>query len=580
MSVSVQAPNGDTVQFPDGTDDATINEAMAKAYGGQTPTPAAAPPPQSQPVAAPATAPNAAPSSTPQPNEPPPNFGAGVRLGEATPVLNAAEALKSGLKSFLPSDLVDNLDKWGNGLVGHPGLTTEQMRDNYDFDQAHLNPDKGGEALGQVVGTLPMAFITKNPWLAGAGSGALTSKPGTGAGGVVANAAEGAVMGKVGQAGMSFLGRVINPMVRPYVKTLLGEGVNLTPGQITGGPLQSAENWMRSAPILGDIIHSAQDRSLTGFNRAAVQRTLTPVGMQLPEGLDGHEAVAYAQQALDDGYNKLLPKLNIVADAPFIQNIKNFIKAAPQQLQGPQAEKFVNTMRDQVISRFSPNGTMTGRTMQDINETLNGIYKNYIQGGPADRELAQAITTVKDELQGLVQRGNPAVAEQISNLRQGWRNLVPVESAAGSAGTDAGGRFSPGGLKAAVVGNDISARNRLTSGGKSNMLDLAEAGQGVLGRSLPGVNSVNRMIAGAGGAAGAFMSHFNPMVLGPALASAAPYTRVGGKMIQTALTSRPTAAAGVRSLVDAVAPHVGVAAAAISPKYKPSKFTGSIGVNQ
>jgi hypothetical protein len=53
-------------------------------------------------------------------------------------------------------------------IAGHKAYVSGQEA------QGHV-PGKIGEFAGEVAGTIPVALATKNPWLAGAASGALTT---------------------------------------------------------------------------------------------------------------------------------------------------------------------------------------------------------------------------------------------------------------------------------------------------------------------------------------------------------------------------------------------------------------------
>lgn len=561
---TVTAPNGDTVVFPDGTDDATINSEMAKAYPGQAATANSAPDAAGQPDQSGTLQAATGTSGSVQPT----NWGAGYKLGEALPVINTMQAFKGGLSTFIPKDTLDQMDRAGNWVVGGGMHTTEELKQNYEFDQDHLNPDPGGEMVGKIVGTAPIALATRNPWVGGALSGAATTNPDhPTVQSVATDTGMGLLTGGALGMGMNTLGKVVNPMVRGAVQRLIDEGVPLTPGQITGGMLQGAENWLRSAPLVGDLIHNAQDASLTGFNRAAVQRVLDPIGARLPDGMVGHDAVAYAQQAMDDRYASVLPTLNIRTDVPFAQAGRNIMRDANTNLPRDQYQQFYRIV-SAAQNRFNPGGTMTGRTMQEVDTALGQQYRLYAKNGGADGAMAQYLRQYQGELRDMVARSNPGAAPILRGMRQGWGILARVEQASGGAGTDASGRFNPGQLKSAISTQDITARNRSTAAGRQPLQDLASDAQDVLGRTLPAINSFNRMIAGGGGALAAFASHFNPLAAAPALAVAAPYTRIGGNMARAALTSRPASAAGIRALVDAVAPHVAVAGAANAPKYK------------
>jgi hypothetical protein len=86
---------------------------------------------------------------------------------------------------------------------------------------------------------------------------------------------------------------MLAPQTRPEVAELLGEGVPMTPGQIIGGMAKRIEDKAVSLPVVGDAIIGAQRRSVEGFNRAALNRVLKPIGEKATKiGREGLEAAA------------------------------------------------------------------------------------------------------------------------------------------------------------------------------------------------------------------------------------------------------------------------------------------------
>jgi len=90
--------------------------------------------------------------------------------------------------------------------------------------------------------------------------------------GRVVSAIAAPVVRSVAQSG----GRALaNALANPSAgKQLSRAGVQLTPGQMTGGALQRIEDASTSAPIAGDIIKSAQNRSVQTYNRVLLIRPL------------------------------------------------------------------------------------------------------------------------------------------------------------------------------------------------------------------------------------------------------------------------------------------------------------------
>lgn len=558
MPVSVHAPNGDVVDFPDGTPDATINEAMAKSYGGQTATPPAGQTTQGA----------GAGENVPTPQPAPENQWLGFAHG-ADRVLDNASVFLSHTPVIGP--MIDN-------SMG-PEHTAEAIRashERYFADQqarGHGRPGAAGDFGGTVFAEAPLALVTRNPWVGGAMGGGLATNDPDNARGVATDTATGALGGKLFHTGTQWLANTVNPMVRGAVQRMIAAGVPVTPGQILGGSPQMIENAMRFIPGVGDLVHGAQDRSLTGFNNAAYNEALTHIGDKLPPGITGHDAAIYTQQAISNEYNRILPSLKIKYDIPFVHDIGTIWNTVQSgTLPAPKARQFMQIVQG-VRNRFSGGGGMTGRTMQEVDSGLGQQYRQYkASPNPDDQNLAHHILDVQRALREMVYRANPTRRAELEGVRQAFRHFVPVEEAAGRGSTDAMGRFQPGDLK-----NVVAQQNsrRAVSQANAPLQGLAEDAQATMGRSIPKPNPVNRLMMAGGSLLGGLSAHINPATLLPGLGVGAPYTRLGGRLTRELLTGRQgpvyrALGTAIRRM-GPVAARVGGAAAA--PKYVPHAST-------
>lgn len=76
-------------------------------------------------------------------------------------------------------------------------------------------PGTAGKITGEVAASIPLAMVTRNPWLIGGATGALTSDSDT-VGGTARDAAIGAVGGKAGEVAASGLGSVVSKAVNRF----------------------------------------------------------------------------------------------------------------------------------------------------------------------------------------------------------------------------------------------------------------------------------------------------------------------------------------------------------------------------
>ena len=338
---------------------------------------------------------------------------------------------------------------------------------------------------------------------------------------------------------------VISPMVAPGVKALMGEGVIPTAGQILGGGFKRAEEGLTSIPLIGDFIKDAQARAVAGLNRAAINRSLTPIGEKLPEGTTGRDAVQFASDKLDDAYGKLLPKMTVQADPVFGTEIGNLRQMVAQGAIDPNAVRAFDRFLDtNVVNKFQGQQAITGQTLKQIQSDLRERINLLGASTDADQRLmGQALQEVQDQFRQLVIRSNPANAAELKAIDTGYANFKRVQRAAGLTGAEEG-IFSPAQLQNAVRAMDRSKDKSKFATGQALMQDLSEKGKVVLGNKLPDSGTPYRSLAAliaSGGAAGAgYPTLAAGMLAGPAL-----YSAPGQRLAATLLTARPVGAAAI-----------------------------------
>jgi hypothetical protein len=212
-----------------------------------------------------------------------------------------------------------------------------------------------GGALMKGASMIP-SFARANPYLQAAGVGAV-------AGGLTPNeqgktsveaisevpqkAMYGAGGGIIGTGLGRTVANVVGPNLDAAVKKLIGEGVNLTPGQMIGGVAQRLEDKLTSVPLLGDIINYSKTKGIEEFNKAAYKRALDPIGGKVPEetGRAGMESV---KNQISGAYNDLLPRLTYKPDNQFLNNLSN-IKNQIEGIDPDNAKKVADTVFDELL---------------------------------------------------------------------------------------------------------------------------------------------------------------------------------------------------------------------------------------
>ncbi|PZQ77932.1 MAG: hypothetical protein DI563_01885 [Variovorax paradoxus] len=348
----------------------------------------------------------------------------------------------------------------------------------------------------------------------------------------------GAAFGALVPAATAVARGVISPAAstNPQLALLRSEGVRPTIGQTLGGAWNRAEEKLSSLPLVGDSIAGARSRAQEDFNRAALNRALSPIGQSADEV--GQGGVAAAQGAVKNAYSAAEAAMgNFRLDRQGASELRN-VQSMAQSLADKERGQF-NTIWNTIAGDISPNGTIAQGAFKKIDSKLGADAARFSGSTDAyQQQLGDAVSQLQKSIRDNALRANPRAADLTSKADAAYANLVRVEGAS-KAALGNGGVFTPGQLNTAVRQADRSVRDRATAGGKALMQDLSSAGQSVLGNRVPNSGTVDRaLLLGTG--AGAYA---NPMLAGAGLLGGmAAYTPTGQALLRSAVTLRPQAA--------------------------------------
>jgi hypothetical protein len=475
---------------------------------------------------------------------------AGLAQGAIDP-FNGASQLLFNAESPTLQDATKASDKWlyehTGGVFGmKPGTDLNQgiSQQNAQYEADRKAAGRGGfdwmRTGGNIAATAPLAVAT-------AGTAAPATLGGTVMNGAIGGAATsalspvndadpskfwsekgdqvklGALLGGLGSGAARVVGGVLSPVLDKGQQFLVDHGVTMTPGQLIGGGAKRIEDAMTSVPVIGDFIKNAQRRSFQSLNDATINSALEPIGVNLPKGVSGREAIDFADKAISDAYSTTLNKIGAVRpDQQFgadIQNLAGMMQNVPKD----KAAQFLSILKNEVADRMS-NGVMTAEGFKAADSNLGQMARGYLRSQDYDTAtMGAAIQQAQVSLRSMLERtAPPELSQALSNANKAFATFLRPQRAASMVGAE-GGVFTPEQLQSAVKAMDQSKRKGAFASGNAMLQDLSDAAKTVMGNKVPDSGTPLRNATMMGVAALAGHS-----VLPPALASAAPLAAAGG----------------------------------------------------
>lgn len=509
-------------------------------------------------------------------------------MGLRDPIDKAAQMLSRGVEAVAPGWMKD----WATGQRQSTDEAVQQAQQDYAANQGQRSFDPGRMA-GNVVATAPLAYAMPGAGAAGLGARALSGAASGAASGALqpvdpaggdfwkqtgSGALGGAAVGAAAPALFGGVARIVSPKSSDNVQTLLNAGVTPTPGQVLGN---SGQSWLgdflgrsanrleeggQSIPIVGDVVGAARGRTIGDFNRGAINQVLKPIGETLDEKTPlGREAISEAATKVGDAYDRLIPQLTVKVDPQFHQDMAQ-ISSMAQFLPKASEDQFRKVLGGQVLSKFSPNGTMTGESFKEVESTLGRLASDYSNSAIAEeRQLGGAFRQTQANLRDLLERSNPDRAAELQGVNTAYANLLRVQGAAAAVGSKEG-VFTPAQLLRSVASLDPSLRKSSFARGGALMQDYAEAGKTVLGDKVPDSGTAFRTMAGLGALGG--LHAYSPALAATAgglgAGAMAAYSPWGHQLISRGLASRPEGAAALAKGIRQITPLGSAAGPAFS----------------
>ncbi len=537
---------------------------------------ASAPPRAPQPPVAGAPAASGAPATSVE--SPPPGIIASAAAGAGSGFGRSMLGLEQRIGEI--ASVGDNPigAPIGNALKQDAIVNDQALQDqNAPYQAAHPYANIGGQVVGMIANPIsdlvPESAIA-NPILRSTINGGLFNAlttvnhnqgatPLQSAGDVLANAAWGGVGGAAGAAIGAGIGRIVSPKAAsdPLLQVLRESGVNPTVGQSIGGWANKLEQQATSLPIVGSAISAARSRATGEFNLATINKALEPIGATVDK--IGSDGVAQAGDKLSAAYNDVLEQIQgVTYDQKFTQDLAQLSQYA-KSLTPDMAARFQKVIKNEFTHRLSPVDGMDAVTLKTAVSKIGKIASNYSGSGDASqRELGGALTQLKSMIDDQIERSYPDLAPKLKAIDQGWATLVRVEGAAKKA-ANSDGVFTPGQLLQSIREADGSVRKRAISRGQGMMQDWAQAGQRVLGNTVPDSGTAGRAMWGATG----YLAAGHPLMIPGMGIGSAMYSRPVQNILNAVTTKRPGFAIPIADLINRASPRVAAASAGIPQTY-------------
>lgn len=330
-------------------------------------------------------------------------------------------------------------------------------------------------------------------------------------------------------------------------------GVDLTPGQMTGGLLKRVEDGLTSVPILGDAIRGAQRRTLESFDNTAINRALEPVGETLTAAQSaGRQGMVNARAVEREAYNTALQNVAVdVADETLGQAFGNIRRAAGLTR---DVRSSLNSTLDNILEQAD--GVIDGDTWKRVDSQLAAAARAAGKGAdsaPEKAALRDRLTEARQAWRDLLGRTDEAALEAVSNADAASAALRIVRKASSDVGSAArGGDASPQTLNRAVAASGADGGAGYSQGSRL-LQDLTDPAMRVLPSSVPDSGTPLRSLLSVGGiGGGAAMAGANPaipaaIIAGLGIASTA-YGRTAQNLANRAFRASDTG--GGRALQD------------------------------
>lgn len=321
------------------------------------------------------------------------------------------------------------------------------------------------------------------------------------------------------------------PKVVEGARELARRGVPLTMGQKYGGIVGGIEERLTGLPISDYLVGGARMRGVRGFERAAYDEALSPIGRTLPKGLSERGAYVKAEEIIGEEYSNVLKDAVIPAPASLGKYIDTTVAFLGVDLPKKERDLLAKIAKREISQRID-GGKLTGEAFKDAQSAIKSQAYKYIGSPDAYQQgLGGSLYDLADELTGALRQANKDKADRLSQIDAAYSRFKPMQLAAAAKGQ--AGAVTPSKLLEKVYSQSKRMPATLARG-EARMQPLAETGVDVLGTKIgdPGTAGRFALFTSLAGGGSPFVGVDPITTLGGVAGLGALYSR-GGQAVMT-----------------------------------------------
>ncbi len=341
-----------------------------------------------------------------------------------------------------------------NAADGLTAGTLDNMTDNSALARAGLAGVRQAQPGASLLGTISGAGLAAGGAELGLGRAGLTAGRAALAGDALYGAAYGAgsadegnrflgagvgatggfAGGIAGRAAARGIGSALTGVRNADVQGLRAAGVPLTVGQaagesgLLGRAVKGVEDRLSGIPVVGDMVNARRTEGFQGFNRAAFDEALAPIGANTG-GTIAEPGIDAALTARSAAYRDALDPVTLKADDQFIADMQGVLRSG-EALPDPMRGNAAYTLNTRIGNSFS-----SGSPIQRVGE--NDGWSQYVYQStkgdipfevmpPARGRQGIEIAIDENNVSGANRLGIRELREAASHLRSEYPNAQYV----------------------------------------------------------------------------------------------------------------------------------------------------------